>query len=691
MPGVRVSIDDFALANPLYAGATVTVYTVDPTLLTITTTLAPVYQDLASTTLLGNPQTLDGEGKWQQPVYVDQPVIMQIGNAGAANHQTGITGPIGAFRGDWVSGELYFTGDTVRDGPAGDNTSNIYYCAEPHTSTVFSADLAALRWTLYVSLAASLVAAVAAQVPATAPAGNLVSFGTQTIELEDTGINTTGGALSITAAPTFSIIPTTNAFPTLVCLSVQATTQAANEREFLVGLGLTANKGKGLFSPTGDKAALYVGVEAQLGVGQVWAFNTVTTLDAGSNPDNAYGYELDFNNNYASWGTGTGVSGLAAPVAYGLAITGAGAFSSTAAFAISGPGTQIWQRGIVVGSGSVAQAAFQDVGNSTISIDLQGGHSYGIDLVNASCTAGYIRLPNGGYMVGRNAANTADIELLRLDTNNNLVIGGSGLAGQIEVGTILPAVDNTYQIGSSASRLSFLYSAGGVITTSDPAGKTDVEDLPPCLPLLEAIAPKTWRNISGGAKIEETEKDGLVQATELQEWDEPSVEIVNGVPILGTKHVVRDVSIFDEVQVVDADGSPVWIDIPRKPAVVDAAGRVVRLAQAAQRLPHKHRVPRMVPGKVTVSTPVDQPGKRTHWGFMAPDVRDALATSGRDCAAYVLGEDGRHHLNMQELIPINWQASRELLGLVRGQAAQIAALADEIAALKADNAGKSHQ
>lgn len=168
----RRYIDDLALANPLYAGATVTVFQVDPATLVITGTLAPLYSDLTSTTQLSNPQQLDSEGKWQQPVYIDRPCVVQVGSDLAT---TGVQGPSGLFRGTWATAIGYVIGDTITDGAAGANTKSVYYCATPHTSGVFATDLAAGKWLLYVdvtalglSVASTLAAANAAVVTANA-------------------------------------------------------------------------------------------------------------------------------------------------------------------------------------------------------------------------------------------------------------------------------------------------------------------------------------------------------------------------------------------------------------------------------------------------------------------------------------------------------------------------------------------
>ena len=192
MAGVRAYLPDFAFANPLYAGAQVTIYTVDPVLKVATTTLATVYADLTSQSLLANPQTLDGEGKWQQPVYVATPVIMSIGNAQAEDHQTGITGATGTFRGTWATDTLYFGGDTVVDGANGGNTANVYFCAAGHTSGVFATDLANGLWILYISATAiagaATAAATSAALAAVAAAGYLSTVNLPTTRPSQTGV-----------------------------------------------------------------------------------------------------------------------------------------------------------------------------------------------------------------------------------------------------------------------------------------------------------------------------------------------------------------------------------------------------------------------------------------------------------------------------------------------------------------------
>lgn len=87
----RSSLPDFATANPFYAGATVTVYEVDDDGES-TGVLATLYQAPTGSAEFSNPLRLDGEGKWQHPVYVDQAVTMQIVRPGypSATHWTGV-------------------------------------------------------------------------------------------------------------------------------------------------------------------------------------------------------------------------------------------------------------------------------------------------------------------------------------------------------------------------------------------------------------------------------------------------------------------------------------------------------------------------------------------------------------------------------------------------------------------------
>lgn len=87
----RTSVSDFSLANPAYAGAMVTFWLASD-VGAKTTSKAPLYNSLAGADSLGNPQELDHEGKLQQPVYYEAPVIAEI-DIGVGSHDTGVITP----------------------------------------------------------------------------------------------------------------------------------------------------------------------------------------------------------------------------------------------------------------------------------------------------------------------------------------------------------------------------------------------------------------------------------------------------------------------------------------------------------------------------------------------------------------------------------------------------------------------
>lgn len=85
----RTSIPDFSLANAFYAAATVTAYEVDVDGAQ-TTTLAPLYEQPVGTARLTNPQTLDSEGKFVRPVYIDRNVMLIVTGRTVSTHGTGV-------------------------------------------------------------------------------------------------------------------------------------------------------------------------------------------------------------------------------------------------------------------------------------------------------------------------------------------------------------------------------------------------------------------------------------------------------------------------------------------------------------------------------------------------------------------------------------------------------------------------
>lgn len=58
----------------------------------------------------------------------------------------------GQMRGTWITNTAYNYGDTIVDGPNGNNTNNIYLCAFSNTSGVWTTDLAAGKWSLVLNV-----------------------------------------------------------------------------------------------------------------------------------------------------------------------------------------------------------------------------------------------------------------------------------------------------------------------------------------------------------------------------------------------------------------------------------------------------------------------------------------------------------------------------------------------------------
>lgn len=88
----RALIQDLITANPVYANGIVTAYTVDDNGLK-TAIKADLFAAVTGSVSLGNPQTLDAYGKFRQPVYIEEPVILNITGLGnVPDHDTGIIG-----------------------------------------------------------------------------------------------------------------------------------------------------------------------------------------------------------------------------------------------------------------------------------------------------------------------------------------------------------------------------------------------------------------------------------------------------------------------------------------------------------------------------------------------------------------------------------------------------------------------
>ena len=92
MAYTRTLLDAFSARNDVYAGGSVAVYATDgagnPT-----STLITLYAAPSGATALANPQTLDGQGRFRQPVYFETECILRVASAFAASHDSGVLTP----------------------------------------------------------------------------------------------------------------------------------------------------------------------------------------------------------------------------------------------------------------------------------------------------------------------------------------------------------------------------------------------------------------------------------------------------------------------------------------------------------------------------------------------------------------------------------------------------------------------
>lgn len=166
----RALLTDFALKNPYYAAASVSVYEVNQNL-QATTTLATLFTGPVGATLRPNPIALDSEGKFPGPVYVEKPVVMTVTTAGGITQSLGVSGIIPRWRGVWTAFSLYYPGERVRD-PAGPTT---WIAVQGHVSNTFSGEVAQGFWqeeidadVLTDALALGVLGTVIPTVPASA-------------------------------------------------------------------------------------------------------------------------------------------------------------------------------------------------------------------------------------------------------------------------------------------------------------------------------------------------------------------------------------------------------------------------------------------------------------------------------------------------------------------------------------------
>ncbi len=465
------------------------------------------------------------------------------------------------------------------------------------------------------------------------------------------------GSLQITGAQNILADPVANPVNTYSSLTATGTTAYDNTREFLVSLGFTSNRGAAASSPQRDKVTLYAAMLSMDGTGDAWSFNTVHSLFPGPATYNAFGYELDFNNLNGHRGDVPGASGLAAPVGYGLAITGVASYRSTAAMLITGASASVWNRGIVVTSG-VVQSSFQEVGLAERSLDIRGINDIGLSLENGSFARAPILLGNETHVAWRNAADNADLSVLTVDSTDSLLLGGAVLGAVVfDVTTeVLPVNDATVSLGTGANRWSEVYAANGTINTSDLRAKNTVRKVPSVMALLREIEPIAYKFNVGGAVRETITEQKLLPVYEDVEADRERVVIDNGKARVVREKAVERRKVMDELPMFAVDGRRIvtWTKAIRDPAT----GQVTTPSVP---VPKTHLVPRMAMQPVTRVVSKPRAGTRTHYGFAADDFKKAFDKLGLgDFGGYVRSPDGTEGLRDHQITALLWRMMREV-------------------------------
>ena len=153
------------------------------------------------------------------------------------------------------------------------------------------------------------------------------------------------------------------------------------------------------------------------GSGEGFGIVTVAGTDTSINYRYLIGIEADIFNNS---GTPAGPFYDKDKHAIGFLASSHGSQNVDAGFATNAYTTRTFREGFLVAENSVTDAAFRSRANTAYGLDLaQGGTQ----------SSASVRIPNDVYIVGRNFTNTADVELIKVSSGNNVRIGGNQVAG----------------------------------------------------------------------------------------------------------------------------------------------------------------------------------------------------------------------------------------------------------------------
>lgn len=393
-------------------------------------------------------------------------------------------------------------------------------------------------------------------------------------------------------------------------VNVQGSTKYDNAREFLVSMGFTSDKGKG-GSNTPDKVTLYVGGLAKKGSADFWTVNTCLTMDDGFDGI-AQGIELDFNNNSEDRGNSGNIStDLSSKTAYGLSITGASQFSSTGGLCVTGNNVN---DGKCQWNRGIVVAGRLGVcafqDASFVPVAMQFDGIYADGAINMTARYG-----NAGAS-GVNGAEA--MAALFMKYSHQIVWQNPTKAHLIYDG-----------VTSASERIIGGDDTGGSTCQGILMGN---KTYPLYAGVQLGIVGKEWGDLHAAALYPSSTDSFSIGSSDLEYTDVFSQNS-------GT--VSSDVAMKTDVQPLPS---------------------VKELVNAITPIRFKWK-----------QTDGGRAGRRTHWGFNAAEVGAAFDAAGHDFAGYVKKPNGKHAMRPEQMVPVLWQAVKDLM--------------DEVAELKAKKGG----
>ncbi len=122
--------------------------------------------------------------------------------------------------------------------------------------------------------------------------------------------------------------------------------------------------------------------------------------------------------------------------------------------------------------------------------------------IAGTAMAGTLKLPNSGWLVGRNAANTADLNLLRLNSSNNIHFGSGSIVldpgNEVTISAINPAAPRTFTLPNIGANANFVMTEGAQTINGD---KTFGGTLAASGSALELVRSTNSSTITGSAAV----------------------------------------------------------------------------------------------------------------------------------------------------------------------------------------------